>query len=138
MGNRLSCFFKRLTVAAVGSKQPSNDDCADAIEGYARHVRQHGINEGIHMADSGIAIGPTGNPPKRRLLILAVEAEISSEQLFSPLVVAALREYAEKSEKGSAGLEASEGMRASNGCRIRTLAAAQDLPINEPQQGEMQ
>ncbi|MHB1329656.1 MAG: hypothetical protein ACYC2K_15770 [Gemmatimonadales bacterium] len=57
-----------------------------------------------------------------RLAVIAVERLQDTEDLFSPHVAMALREYADAVERGDAGRLAAEQFDTSNGCSVRVIA----------------
>ena len=108
-----------------GDATPTADDQADALEKYAAHVRSGGaIGDEIEMP-SGMHVIGSKQRKKRRTLIVAVDADIEEHQLFNPMVVSALREYADAMNDGVVGQSHQHGdYKAKNGCTIMFIAGS--------------
>lgn len=124
---RIKSWLKNFSLMQVlkGDATPTADDQADALEKYAAHVRSGGaLGDDIEMA-SGILVIGSKQRKKRRTLIVAVDADIDEHQLFNPMAVLALREYADAINDGVVGQSHQHGdYKAINGCTIMFISGS--------------
>ena len=95
---------------------------ADALEEYAKAIRSGAAIADDFEASNSVHVIRPGPIYERRTLVISMSADLPETERFNPVVVSALREYADLIELGKCGDDDNETYRARNGCSLSVVS----------------